>query len=197
VPNPVDTLPLQLNTTVAQVQLDYWKHKPVVGKELRKLNHPPKLNILKLTYTSNVGEGFFFTLTNTRFDDYPTKFQVWSAGADNVVRKADRRSVKNILSWWNFVFSDYIHDLLYVEFRDRPNFLYFYMYHFNNLTLRYFFMHHLYMKNIKQVPSLYFIRYNFLIQNYTAKKQRHMKKYKKKGLVHEDRFTRREFWIAS
>jgi hypothetical protein len=67
----------------------------------------------------------------------------------------------------------------------------------NNLTMRYFFMNHLYMKNINYIQSLYFIKYNFFVKNVIRKKIRYMKKFKKKGLVHADRFTRREFWIVS
>jgi hypothetical protein len=151
----------------------------------------------KLTYTAKVGEGFFFTLTNTIYSGRPTKHCVWSAGLEEGVNKAARRSSKNALSWWNYIFSEYLYELLCVTLGNRPNVLFVYFYHFNNLTLRYFFMHHLYMKGVEPTPTLYFVRYNFLAKNCTFKGQRHLKKYKRKSMVHRDRFSRREFWVIN
>lgn len=195
-PKSVTELWLKLQKILNYGKLDYLGGYQQAIDEFDKVNKPTLPYIHRLTHTARVNGGFYFTITNEQFDEYQTPFKVWSAGAEGVTKKAERRSAKNVLSWWNFIFSEYLHELLHVELRKKTKRLHFYMYRFNNITLRYFFMHHLYMKNLKGVPSLYFLRYNFLIRNYTHKKQRHIKKYKRKGTAHSDRFSRREFWLS-
>lgn len=174
-------------------QLTYKKRR------FRKKKETLPANFWQLTYKSNVGEGFFFSLTTPRtyVSHRKIRFAGWSAGNNAVVTKAARRSVKNILSWWNYIFSDVLYALFFDIYDEEHNMLLFYFKSMNNLTIRYFFMNHLYVKNINYVQSLYFIRYNFFQKLVLKKKARYMKKFKKKGLVHADRFSRREFWIVS
>lgn len=153
----------------------------------------------KLVYTTNRGGGFFFNFTELKrvAAEYNHIPFVVPSGHGGYARKSERRSITNILSWWNYIFSVFLPHTYFVDLRLDTRMLLLFFYGFNNMSLRYLFMNELYVRNIYSVPALYFFRYNFYTRNFVQKKITHLKKYKKKAWVHADRFDRREYWART
>lgn len=149
-----------------------------------------------LTFYSRPKGSFFFDLKQQLYRNAPTQRQFWSAGLGGHVKKKQRRSPKNLLTWWNIIFGTHLLNSLHKAEPYSPQFLYLTFKGLNNTTLRYLFMINLFLTVPDHTYTLYILKYDFFIRFQRGKKRRCIKKFKSKSLVHVDRFTRREFWLG-
>lgn len=169
-----------------------------IADKLKPVPNKPSENYgrVMLCHNARPNGSFFTSLLVSGVIETVRPVQVWSPGLYKWAKKAERRSSKNILTWWYYIFSEHLPTALIISGIREKKILYIFFKRLNNLTVRYLFAANIFMTSADSHRTFYLIRYDFHNKYRLGKKTRNMKKFKRKNILHKDRFSRREFWAG-
>ena len=164
--------------------------KPIPQKLSEDYGH------VMLRHNARPNGSFFIALSVHGILETAKPVQVWSPGLYKWAKKSARRASKNILTWWYHIFIERLPKVLAVSGAREKKTLYIFFKRLNNLTVRYLFTANIFMNSVDAYRTFYLIKYDFHNKYILGKKTRNMKKFKRKSILHGDRFSRREFWVG-